>query len=90
MHELDGDDALLEGWHDEPHVEHGLVELLLVADDVSHLLTRDVWSGWLDHAGYTEDVYSYTKVKDGLPEVDSLLRFDLLKFNYELIQEVVK
>ena len=27
--------------------------------------------------------------KDGLPEVDSLLRFDLLKFNYELIQEVV-
>ena len=51
MHELDGDDALLEGWHDEPRVEHGLVELLLVADDVSHLLTRDVWSGWLDHAG---------------------------------------
>ena len=49
VHELDGDDALLEGWHDEPHVEHGLVELQLVADCESHLLTRDV--GSLDHDG---------------------------------------
>ena len=33
VHELDGDDALLVGWHDVAHLQHGVVEVLLAADE---------------------------------------------------------
>ena len=42
VHELDGDDALLEGWHDVAHLQHGVVEVLLAPDELAQLLSGDV------------------------------------------------
>ena len=52
MHELNGDDALLEGGHDEVHLLHGVVELLLVTDYVAHLLPGDVRSLLFNHGDW--------------------------------------
>ena len=42
VHELDGDDALLEGRHDVAHLQHGVVEVLLAPDELAQLLSGDV------------------------------------------------
>ena len=55
MHEFDGDDTLLEGGHDEVHLLHGLVELLLVSDYVAHLLPGDVRSLLFNHGDWSEE-----------------------------------
>ena len=49
VHELDGDDALLEGRHDEAHLQHGVVEVLLARDELAQLLSGDVLRSWVYH-----------------------------------------
>ena len=44
VHELDGDNALLERRHHVPLLQHGVVEVSLASYELTHLFSRDVLS----------------------------------------------